>query len=82
MTSSAIQQIHTPTDPARGLAAVAIRRSLRAAAAWYRRQASRRQLESLTLEQLRDVGIDADVVSRGHEIPGDPWLMSRLMSLR
>jgi uncharacterized protein YjiS (DUF1127 family) len=82
MTTSAIQQSCPPTAPARTVAAVAIQGTLNAASAWYRRQASRRQLESLTLEQLRDVGIDADVISRGHEIPGDPWLMSRLLSLR
>ena len=81
MTTSAIQQTHTRTDPARGLAAAAIQGTLRAACAWYQRQASRRQLESLTLEQLRDVGIDPDVISRGHRLPVDPWLTSRLMNL-
>lgn len=55
---------------------------LRRLAAFHQRRATRRQLESLTLEQLRDVGIDPDVISRGHDVPGDPWMMSRLMSLR
>lgn len=82
MTTSAIQQSCTPTTPARSLAAAAVQGALCAASEWYRRRTTRRELESLTLEQLRDVGIDADVISRGHEIPGDPWLMSRLMSLR
>jgi len=82
MTTSAIQQIHTPTDPSRTVAAAVIQGTLRAASEWYRRRTTRRELEGLTLEQLRDVGIDADVISRGHEIPGDPWLMSRLLSLR
>lgn len=78
MTTSAIQH----STRAFSLGTTAAQGALRAVSAWYRRQESRRQLESLTLEQLRDVGIDADVISRGHEIPGDPWLMSRLMSLR
>ncbi|MEQ9608045.1 MAG: DUF1127 domain-containing protein [Kiloniellaceae bacterium] len=82
MTTSAIQQSCPPAAPARSLATSVIRGTLRAAAAWYRRRTTRRQLESLTLEQLRDVGIDPDVISRGHEIPSDPWLMSRLLSLR
>lgn len=82
MTTSAIQQSCTPAAPARSVAAAAVQGALHAASEWYRRRTSRRQLESLTLEQLRDVGIDPDVISRGHEIPSDPWLMSRLLSLR
>lgn len=82
MTTSAIQQSCTRTDPARSLATDVLQGALRAIGAAYRRRMTRRQLESLTLEQLRDVGIDPDVISRGHEVPGDPWLMSRLLSLR
>jgi uncharacterized protein YjiS (DUF1127 family) len=82
MTSSAIQQTHTPTIPTRGLAAAVYQGSLRAARAWYRRQAGRRQLASLSFEQLRDVGIDPDMISRGPKVPGDPWTMIRLQSLR
>lgn len=82
MTTSAIQQSCPPTAPARTVTAAAIQGALRAASAWYRRRTTRRELESLTLEQLRDVGIDPDVISRGHDVPGDPWTMSRLMSLR
>ncbi|HEY9539562.1 MAG TPA: DUF1127 domain-containing protein [Kiloniellaceae bacterium] len=64
------------------LSTPALEALLQRVAAIYRRQVTRRQLESLTLEQLRDVGIDPDVISRGHDVPGDPWTMSRLMSLR
>lgn len=74
MTSTAIRLPGLKSSPLSAL--------LRRAAAWRRRRATRRQLESLSLEQLRDVGIDPDVISRGHEVPGDPWTMSRLMSLR
>lgn len=45
---------------------------LQRALAWHRRRASRRQLETLTLEQLRDLGLDPDVISRGHAVPGNP----------
>ena len=55
---------------------------LQRVAALHRRRATRRQLQSLTLDQLRDVGIDPDVTARGYEVPGDPRLMIRLMSLR
>ena len=55
---------------------------LRALVSFLRRRTARRELNGLTLEQLRDVGIDPDVISRGHELPADPWTMSRLMSLR
>jgi uncharacterized protein YjiS (DUF1127 family) len=74
MTSTAIQ---IPT-----LKAPALMRLLGCVTTYRRRRATRRQLESLTLDQLRDVGIDPDVISRGHPVPGDPWTMSRLMSLR
>ena len=74
MASSAIQ-IPTLTIPA----AAALLGRL---AAFHRRRVTRRQLESLTPEQLRDVGIDPDVISRAHTVPGAPWLTSRLMSLR
>ena len=74
MTTSAIR-IPSLTFPA-------LSACLRHAAAWRRRRATRRQLESLSLDQLRDVGIDPDVISRGHDVPGDPWTMTRLMSLR
>lgn len=46
-----------------------------------RRRVARRELNGLTAEQLRDVGIDPDVISRGHRLPVDPWLTSRLMNL-
>jgi uncharacterized protein YjiS (DUF1127 family) len=82
MTSSAIQQNQTPTIPIRGLAAAVYQGSLRAARAWYRRQVGRRQLASLSLNQLRDVGIDPDVIFRDPAVPGDPWTMIRLQSLR
>jgi uncharacterized protein YjiS (DUF1127 family) len=42
---------------------------------------ARRELNSMTLEQLRDVGIDPDVISREYKLPVDPWLTSRLQSL-
>jgi uncharacterized protein YjiS (DUF1127 family) len=74
MTTTAIRLPTLTTPLLAGLTQRAI--------AWRRRRATRRQLESLTLDQLRDVGIDPDVVSRGHDVPGDPWMMSRLMSLR
>jgi len=73
----ATSAIHIPTFHAATLTNLA-----RRLAAFHRRRATRRQLESLSLEQLRDVGIDPDVISRGHEVPGDPWTMTRLMSLR
>lgn len=79
MATTAIQ---TQTDRTAGYVAGSIQTVLLRVAALHRRRVTRRQLESLTLEQLRDVGIDPDVVSRGHDVPGDPWTMSRLMSLR
>lgn len=79
MTSSTIR---IPTLKAPNLKSSVVTALLRRAAAFHRRRATRRQLESLTVEQLRDVGLDPDVISRGHQVPGDPWLMSRLMSLR
>lgn len=82
MTSTAIRQIETPTNRAGGLATAAIRRPLCAAFAWVRRWESRRQLESLTPEQLHDVGLDPETFSRGPTISGDPLLNIRLASLR
>ena len=79
MITTAIRQNPPRTS---NLARLLMAGALRSITAGYRRRTARRQLESLTLEQLRDVGIDPDVISRAHEIPGDPWTMSRLMSLR
>ena len=74
MSTSAIRLPVLKTSPLTAL--------LQRLVAFHRRRTTRRQLESLTLEQLRDVGIDPDVISRGHDVPGDPWTMTRLMSLR
>lgn len=79
MTTSAIQ---TQADRAAGYVAGSIQTVLLRVAALNRRRVTRQQLECLTLEQLRDVGIDPDVISRGHDVAGDPWTMSRLMALR
>jgi uncharacterized protein YjiS (DUF1127 family) len=54
---------------------------LRAVALFLKRRVARRELNDLTVEQLRDVGIDPDVISREHKLPADPWLTSRLQSL-
>ncbi|MPZ09104.1 MAG: DUF1127 domain-containing protein [Kiloniellaceae bacterium] len=54
---------------------------LRAVALFLKRRMARRELNDLTVEQLRDVGIDPDVISREHKLPADPWLTSRLQSL-
>jgi uncharacterized protein YjiS (DUF1127 family) len=82
MASAAISQTSTQTTLVRGPVAGAFQSLLQAGIALHRRQVTRRQLQGLTLEQLRDVGIDPDVISRRHDVPGDPWTMSRLMSLR
>ena len=74
MTTTVIQ---IPT-----LKAPALMRLLARVTTYRRRRATRRQIESLSVDQLRDVGIDPHVISRGHAVPGDPWTMSRLMSLR
>jgi uncharacterized protein YjiS (DUF1127 family) len=79
MTSTTV---HAPAAQTSRLVAAALHEALRRLAVLHRRRAARRQLESLTLEQLRDVGIDPDVISRSHVIPTNPWTMSRLMSLR
>jgi uncharacterized protein YjiS (DUF1127 family) len=54
---------------------------LRMVALYFKRRSARRELNDLTAEQLRDVGIDPDVISREHKLPVDPWLTSRLQSL-
>jgi len=54
---------------------------LRAVALFLKRRVARRELNDLTVEQLRDVGIDPDGISREHKLPADPWLTSRLQSL-
>jgi uncharacterized protein YjiS (DUF1127 family) len=54
---------------------------LRVVALYFKRRAARRELNDLTVEQLRDVGIDPDAISREHKLPADPWLTSRLMNL-
>jgi uncharacterized protein YjiS (DUF1127 family) len=54
---------------------------LRVVALYFKRRAARRDLNRLTVEQLRDVGIDPDVISGEHKLPVDPWLTSRLQSL-
>ena len=82
MATTAIHQTSTLSARAQELVAGGFHGLLQTGIAFYRRQVTRRQLQSLTLEQLRDVGIDPDVISRGHNVPGDPWTMSRLMSLR
>src|SRR3546814_4284862 len=75
MATTAIQ---TPTDRTAGFVAGSIETVLLRVVALHRRRVTRRQLESLTLEQLRDVGIDPDVISRDHDVPGDPWTMSQI----
>ncbi|MGD1877309.1 MAG: DUF1127 domain-containing protein [Kiloniellaceae bacterium] len=82
MTIIAIRRNHAPYLSIHGLAAAAIQGVLRAAAAWYRHRQSRIQLDGLTPELLRDVGIDPGTIRRGPDVPGDPWTTSRLMSLR
>ena len=76
MTSTTINRRTASAIPAAGALAL-----LRAAVTFFQRRAARRELNGLTLEQLRDVGIDPDVISREHKLPVDPWLTSRLQSL-
>lgn len=54
---------------------------LRVVALYFKRLMARRELNDLTTEQLRDVGIDPDVICREYKLPVDPWLASRLQSL-
>lgn len=75
MTTTTIQRtfvFRTPT---------ALESLLFAVAAVFRRCRARRELNDLTVEQLRDVGLDPGVLSREYKLPVDPWLTSRLQSL-
>ena len=76
MTTTTIRRTSTSSTPSEGIFAL-----LRAAVTFCQRRAARRELNALTLEQLRDVGIDPDVISREHKLPVDPWVTSRLMNL-
>jgi uncharacterized protein YjiS (DUF1127 family) len=76
MTSTTINRRAASTIPTAGAFAL-----LRAVVTCFQRRVARRELNSMTLEQLRDVGIDPDVISREHKLPVDPWLTSRLQSL-
>jgi len=76
MTSTTINRRAASTIPTAGAIAL-----LRAAVSFFQRRVARRELNGLTLEQLRDIGIDPDVISRGHRLPVDPWLTSRLQNL-
>ena len=75
MTTTTIQRTFVSRTP------TAIDSLLRLAGAIFRRRMARRELDGLTIEQLRDVGIDPDVISREHKLPVDPWLTSRLQNL-
>lgn len=76
MTTTTI--CRSPASPIPTAGAFAL---LRAAVTFFQRRAARRELNGLTVEQLRDVGIDPDVISREHKLPADPWLTSRLQNL-
>jgi uncharacterized protein YjiS (DUF1127 family) len=76
MTSTTINRRAAATIPTAGAVAL-----LRAAVTCFQRRVARRELNNLSVEQLRDVGIDPDVISREYKLPVDPWLTSRLQSL-
>lgn len=76
MTSTTINQ-----SAASRILADGVSTSLRVVSLYFKRRVAHRELNGLTVEQLRDVGIDPDVISREYKLPVDPWLTSRLQSL-